>query len=162
VFDLAACRKRLADYERLVDETADGRLSEATFSAIGLATVIVAVDVPELLGALEAAHATLAEIRDEAVHPGLWRWCGWPGCWASFNADTGPAARGWIRCANKHLLLCPQHAVAGHTLSYSYGDTLRNLIALCACGETTDLGNANWETIETWWRTHVEQAGSGG
>lgn len=93
------------------------------------------------------------------------RWCEWPDCLRSFNVLTGPDPKtdgaGWIYLrTGTHLLLCPDHANAGHRpqhfADWKPGDTTIN--TSCECGERGyGLAPASTTVCVEWWRHHVRQ-----
>lgn len=50
----------------------------------------------------------LAEAGLTVRGPTLTRQCAWPGCTRTYQADTGPAERGWMRLRGL-TVLCPDH-----------------------------------------------------
>lgn len=107
----------------------------------------------------DRARAALAGIRAAGARPGLLRWCSWPGCFASFNAATGPEDDGWKRYAGAlSVLLCPAHAAAGHWPGFDTGD-VTYLVARCGCGEASQVRPAQWTAVITWWEQHLTSLG---
>lgn len=106
----------------------------------------------------EAARLSglLRDLQEAGTDPDLLRWCGWPGCWRSYHAATGPTGDpGWIR-ANRDMTLCPTHKAAGHTPRIRIVHDPISLIVDCECGETVDLGgHTNLADAHTWWEDHV-------
>jgi hypothetical protein len=102
------------------------------------------------------AEATLAAFREQRTDPGLLRWCGWPGCLASYNAVTGPTDRGWIRPTSPDTLLCPDHANRGHRPGYDrQRSTEGHVVGRCSCGASQQVTPANLGGVSEWWVTHV-------
>lgn len=89
------------------------------------------------------------------------RWCEWPDCLRSFDVRTGPSeadGKGWIYVrTGMHVLLCPDHANAGHRpqrFEWEPGDT--TIRTSCECeARSGDLTPTNHATCMEWWRTHV-------
>jgi hypothetical protein len=115
---------------------------------------LVAVHIAELHNAALAA-------RGAAIDPGLVRWCGWPGCFSSYNAATGPTTPGWKRVNSPDLVLCGPHASRGH-FPRSVLDVERFTVRpACSCGVQDEPRDATHGDLNRWWRTcwwqtHVE------
>jgi hypothetical protein len=108
-------------------------------------------DVPEL-----------ATLKAQQVDPNLIRWCEWPGCFANFDATTGPAADGgpmWMRI-NGRVLLCPDHAHIGHQPGrYEWNPDVGasgELVMSCQCGVRSEaLEPTTLQRCLDWWAGHV-------
>jgi len=113
---------------------------------------LVAVHIAELHNAALAA-------RERAVEPEMLRWCGWPGCFSSYNAATGPTTPGWKRVTSPDVALCGPHAKLGHfpKLVTIPGDSPYAVVPTCTCGEQGRPGLFNQGQIRNWWAGHVEQ-----
>lgn len=138
-------------------------------SRASVRAVLNAIVDRELAGGATGDDAVLllAATKAAAVHPGVLRWCDWPGCFANFHAVDGPGRAGWMRHRAVTLLLCPEHDAAGHVPSFTW-DLDRGSIALdappaerphmdvaCTCGETGQVRPQNIEAVRAWWRQHV-------
>lgn len=160
--DISKVREQIARYQKITGDiqaigldTADRNVAE---TAAGLAAMLVAQHLPDLLAALDTAHAALADVRAGGVDPALLRWCDWPGCWAHFEALDGPVGQpSWIRVSHNMLLLCPPHAAAGHIPDWMWDQTLRMVTAECSCGEAEHVTPGNQASVTTWWRAHVQE-----
>lgn len=106
----------------------------------------------------DRAEAQLAEVRAAGVDPHLLRWCGWPGCWRSYNAVTGPAERGWMRTRLAAVTLCPTHDPLGHQPAFDWNREAQTTAAVCSCGAREQLpdGRTSQHAVEEWWAQHVQ------
>lgn len=90
---------------------------------------------------------------------GLTRRCDWPGCGASFEADTGPSERGWVRPRplGMDVLLCPGHAGAGHlpkTWILS-GEGPSRVQVLCSCSWEAESADVTRGAARLRWQGHL-------
>jgi hypothetical protein len=102
------------------------------------------------------AEAQLAAVRAAGVDPSLLRWCGWPGCWRSYNAVTGPVERGWQRTNLAMVTLCPFHDQLGHRPAFDWDRDNSTLHGLCDCGERVKMDRTNQDAVMGWWTHHVQ------
>lgn len=101
----------------------------------------------------------LAVLKAAGVHPGLLRWCRWPGCWAHFNAATDEGlTRGWRR--HRSDLECPAHADLGHWPGWRMadGEGPRGIVAECRCGAEHPIPSGRFQAAEDWWDDHARSS----
>ncbi len=110
---------------------------------------LVAVHIAELHNAALAA-------KDKQVDPGLLRWCGWPGCFSSYNAATGPTSPGWVRVMSPSMVICPPHAERGHRPQLVLGSDQFCIRPTCTCGSWVPERKATLGDLERWWWHHIE------
>jgi putative hydrolase of HD superfamily len=114
-------------------------------------------DLPALAATMrDAAQAA----RDAAPDPGLIRWCGWPGCFSSYNAATGPTTRDWKRVNSPDLVLCGPHASLGHFPQLVLGSD-QFIRPTCTCGTSAEERRMTLGDLALWWREHVEDVPDG-
>jgi hypothetical protein len=109
---------------------------------------LIAVHIAELHNAAVAA-------RPNQIHSGLLRWCGWPDCFNSYSAATGPTTPGWKRVHSPSLVLCPPHAEAGHLPQLVLGSDQFVIRPTCSCGTWVAERKMTLGDLERWWREHV-------
>lgn len=114
--------------------------------------------------ALSALHDLGWRPLGTEADPRYLRWCEWPDCLRSFNILDGPDperdGKGWIYVrTGTHVLLCPDHANAGHRpqrFEWQPGDTTIN--TSCECGDRGErLKPTTNERCVQWWREHVRK-----
>lgn len=115
---------------------------------------LTAVHIAELHNAALAA-------RGNAIDPGLIRWCGWPGCFSSYNAVTGPTTPGWKRANSPDLVLCGPHANLGHFPHLVLGGDQFTIRPTCICGVQDESRRATLGDLTRWWQKHVEDVPDG-
>jgi hypothetical protein len=85
-------------------------------------------------------------------HPGLDRYCDWPGCWTYTHAVKGPWT-GWLK--SRRTLLCPEHSTTEHWADYTT-DLQGNVNgAACRCGHSWPEAPIPLGVLNAWWQQHV-------
>lgn len=108
----------------------------------------------------DSLAAELGRIRAAGVDPRLLRWCSWPGCFASFDASSGPEGGGWKQYRHMAVLLCPEHQGTDHWPTFETDRTdLAFLVARCGCGAAEKVRPSNREAVFAWWERHLTDEG---
>lgn len=98
----------------------------------------------------------------EDPHGTYERFCDWPGCDAVYHVVNGAKdGKPWKR--NRRVLLCPDHAAAGHWPDLTHPLPAK-LAAKCSCGEVLGSGEspATLHVLTGWWQQHVATLPQGG